>query len=50
LLYGARDAILRRLARRHGIVVASLVADLRVEADEPDDAVPEARVAVGTSP
>lgn len=36
LLYGARDAILRRLARRRGIVVASLVADLRVEPDDGD--------------
>jgi branched-chain amino acid transport system permease protein len=46
LLYGARDAVLRRLARRRGIVVASLVADLRVERDD-DVAVPEARVPVG---
>jgi ABC-type branched-subunit amino acid transport system permease subunit len=46
LLYRGRDAFLRRLARRRGIVVASLLAD---EAD--DDEVPEAiKVALPSQP
>lgn len=37
ILYDARDALLRRIARRRSIVVPSLVADVRVGAeDEPD--------------
>lgn len=36
LLYRGRDALLRRLADRKGLVVPSLVADVRVD-DEPDD-------------
>ena len=39
IVYGARDAILRRVARRRNIVVPSLLADVRV--DEPAPA-PEA--------
>jgi ABC-type branched-subunit amino acid transport system ATPase component/branched-subunit amino acid ABC-type transport system permease component len=34
LLYGLRDALLRRIARARGIVVPSLLADVRVD-DEP---------------
>jgi branched-chain amino acid transport system permease protein len=37
LLYDVRDNLLRRLARAKGIVVPSLLADVRVE-DEPEDA------------
>jgi branched-chain amino acid transport system permease protein len=37
LLYDVRDALLRRLANARGIVVPSLVADVRVE-EAPDDA------------
>ena len=37
LLYDIRDSVLRRLARAKGIVVPSLLADIRVE-DAPDDA------------
>lgn len=34
--FGLRDGFLRRIAGKHGIVVPSLVADLRVEDAEPD--------------
>lgn len=37
VVYGARDAILRRVARRRGIVVPSLVADVRVDAPTTPD-------------
>jgi branched-chain amino acid transport system permease protein len=37
LLYEIRDSLLRRLAKARGIVVPSLLADVRVEA-APDDA------------
>jgi branched-chain amino acid transport system permease protein len=38
LLYEARDALLRRLATARGIVVPSLLADVRVEEHQPDEA------------
>lgn len=34
LLFDVRDALLRRIARRHNIVVPSLLADVRVDANE----------------
>jgi ABC-type branched-subunit amino acid transport system ATPase component/branched-subunit amino acid ABC-type transport system permease component len=33
LVYDLRDGLLRRIARRHGVVVPSLLADLRVDDD-----------------
>jgi branched-chain amino acid transport system permease protein len=38
LLYDVRDALLRRLATARGIVVPSLLADVRVEEHQPDEA------------
>ena len=43
LLYRGRDALLRRVAARRGLVVPSLVADVR--ADDPDDVVDVVRAA-----
>lgn len=37
LLYGARDAILRRIAKRRGLIVPSLLADVRVEVAEAEE-------------
>jgi branched-chain amino acid transport system permease protein len=34
LVYGARDNLLRRVARRRGLIVPSLLADVREEADD----------------
>jgi branched-chain amino acid transport system permease protein len=45
LLYATRDAFLRSVARRRGILVPSLVADRRVEAAEES----QARVAIDTA-
>jgi branched-chain amino acid transport system permease protein len=39
LLYSIRDGFLRRIAKRHNLVVPSLVADLRVETTIQQDAV-----------
>jgi branched-chain amino acid transport system permease protein len=36
LLYNARDWLLRLVAKRHGVVVPSLVADMATKADEPE--------------
>lgn len=38
IIYDVRDAILRRIAERRGIVVPSLVADVRVQAEEREEA------------
>jgi branched-chain amino acid transport system permease protein len=47
IFYGARDAMLRFVAERKGIVVPSLVADLRAEtADEEGDVLADAAAAV----
>jgi branched-chain amino acid transport system permease protein len=48
IFYGIRDALLRRVAERKGIVVPSLLADVRVEAtDERADVLADAADAVG---
>jgi branched-chain amino acid transport system permease protein len=37
VLYAIRDGLLRRVARRRGLVVPSLLADVRVEQEEPSE-------------
>jgi len=45
-MYDLRDALLRRVARRRGIVVPSLLADVRVDADAGADATADGVAAV----
>jgi branched-chain amino acid transport system permease protein len=50
IFYGIRDALLRLVAERKGIVVPSLVADVRVDAtDQEGDVLADAADAVGRS-
>jgi branched-chain amino acid transport system permease protein len=50
VLYDTRDWLLRQVAKRHGIVVPSLVADVRVEEPVPEPLLEEAEEAAERAP